>query len=162
MEVTKDLDVKWHEKFAKESFNKTWDLMEKENRTFEEDNEMVHTAHTSRYHWGVLVSNELGKPVNLQRGEWQIARVYTIVKRAEPALHHANLCLKITEENKIGDFDLAFAYEALTRASALAGNKKGYTKYFKLAEEAGNKIKKKEDKDYFFEELNGGNWFNIK
>lgn len=123
---------------------------------------MVNAAHTSRYHWGILVSKELGKPVNLQRGEWQISRVFTLVKRAEPALHHANLCLKLTEENKIVDFTLAFAYEAVARASALAGNKKDYTKYFKLAEEAGNKIKKKEDNDYFFEELKGGNWFNIK
>jgi hypothetical protein len=84
------------------------------------------------------------------------------LERSEPVLYHANLCLKITLENNIGDFDLGFAYEVIARASALAGNKKDYEKYFKLAEEAGNKIKKKEDREYFFEELNGGNWFNIK
>ncbi|MFX1501106.1 MAG: hypothetical protein ACFFDH_09115 [Promethearchaeota archaeon] len=156
--MTEDSDIKWHEKFAKASFNKTWDLMEKRDRSPEDEVEMVHTVHSSRYHWGVLVANNKGTPVNLQRGEWQIARVYTILKRAEPALYHANLCLKITEENKIEDFDLAFAYEAIARASALAGNKKDYEKFFKLAEESGNRIKKKEDKAYFFEELNGGIW----
>jgi hypothetical protein len=155
-------DIKWHEKFAKASFNKTWDLMEKKDRIEDEDNEMVNNAHSSRYHWGVLVANKKGTPVNLQRGEWQIARVYTLLERKESALHHANLCLKITKDNNIGDFDLGFAYEAIARASALAGNKDDYEKYYKLAVEAGNKIEKKEDRDYFLEELNGGNWFNIK
>jgi len=155
-------DIKWHEKFAKDSFNKTWDLLDKNDRTTEENNEMVHAAHTSRYHWGILVANDKGTPVNLQRGEWQIARVYTVLERKEPALHHAKLCLDLTKEHNIGDFDLAFAYEAMARASALAGKKNDFEKYFKLAEEAGNKIKKKDDKDYFFEDLNGGNWFNMK
>lgn len=155
-------DIKWHEKFAKDSFNKTWDLLDKKNRNIEEDNEMVHNVHTSRYHWGVLVANDKGTPINLQRGEWQIARVYTVLERKEPALHHAKLCLDLTKEHNIGDFDLAFAYEAMARASALAGKKNDFEKYFKLAEEVGNKIKKKDDKDYFFEDLNGGNWFNMK
>ncbi len=56
-------------------------------------------------------------------------------------------------------FDLAFAHEALARASALAGNKKGYEKHLKLANEAGEKIKDKGDRDYFFEDLKAGKWF---
>jgi hypothetical protein len=48
--MSKDLNFKWHEKFAKGSFNKTWDLMEKKDRSTEEDNDMIHTAHSSRYH----------------------------------------------------------------------------------------------------------------
>jgi len=157
--LSKNIDFKWHEKVAKDCFNKTWELLEKKDRTHEEDNEMVHTVHTSRYHWGVMVVNKLGTPVNLQRGEWQIARVYTVLKRKEPALYHANICLEITKEHNIGDFDLAFAYEAIARASALAGKPEDYKSYLNLAKEAGEKIKIKEDRDYFFEELNGGNWF---
>jgi len=122
---------------------------------------MIHTAHTSRYHWGILVANKKGEPVNLQRGEWLIAHVYTILEREEPALYHANICLKITKNYKIVDFDLAFAYESMARASALAGNKKDYEKFYKLAEEAGEKIKDKDDREYFLGELKGGNWFNM-
>ncbi|MFX1575130.1 MAG: hypothetical protein ACFFB0_20525 [Promethearchaeota archaeon] len=155
-------DIKWHEKFAKNSFNRTWDLIDKKDRTADDNNEMVHAAHTSRYHWGILVANEKGTPLNLQRGEWQITRVYTILERGEPALHHAKLCLDLTRKHKIDDFDLAFAYEAMARASALSGKKEDFEKYFKLAEEAGNKIKKKDDRDYFLEELNGGKWFDMK
>src|SRR4051812_28011006 len=32
-------------------FNHTWTLLEKENRTPDEDDEMVHAAHASAYHW---------------------------------------------------------------------------------------------------------------
>jgi hypothetical protein len=81
------------------------------------------------------------------------------LEREEPALYHANLCLQITLDNNIEDFDLAFAHEALARASALAGNKKDYEHHLKLAKEAGEKIKDKGDKEYFFEDLNAGEWF---
>jgi hypothetical protein len=155
-------DLKFHEKMAKGCFNQTWDLIDKKDRTKEEETQMVHTAHASRYHWAALVSNGKGTPLNLQRGEWQIARVYTILERAEPALYHANICLELTKEHNIGDFDLGFAYEAMARASALAKNKDDFKKYYKLAQEAGEKIAKKDDKDYFFEDLEGGKWFGMK
>jgi len=158
--MSENKDLKVHEKVAKDCFNKTWDLLEKKDRTPEEDNEMIHTVHASRYHWGVLAANGKGTALNLQRGEWQIARVYNVLEREEPALYHANLCLKLTKDNEIGDYDLAFAHEAVARASALAGNKKNYEKHLKLAQETGEKIRDKGDRDYFFEDLNGGNWFN--
>lgn len=147
---------------AKASFNKTWDYLDKKDRSLSEDAEMIHVVHASRYHWGVLVSNGKGKPVNLQRGEWQVSRVYAVLEMADPALYHAKLCLKLSEENDIKDFDLAFAHEAIARAHALSGKKAEYEKYFKLAEDAGNQINKKEDKEYFFQELNGGKWFGMR
>jgi len=82
--------------------------------------------------------------------------------RREPALYHAKQCLKLIEENDIGDFDLAFDYEAVARASALLQNKEDFEKYNELALKAGKEIKEKEDKDYFFEDLNGGLWFGMK
>ena len=158
--MSENKDLKTHEKLAKACFNKTWELLDKTDRNAEDDTEMIHTVHASRYHWGVLVANGQGSALNLQRGEWQIARVYTVLEREEPALYHAELCLKITQDNDIGDFDLAFAHEALARASALAGNKEDYEKNLKLAKEAGEKIKDKGDREYFFEDLNAGEWFN--
>jgi hypothetical protein len=157
--VTDKDDLKLHEKFAKQCFNKTWELLDKKDRSPEEDNEMIHTVHASRYHWGVLVAKQMGTALNLQRGEWQVARVYTLLEREEPALHHANICLKLTLENDIGDFDLGFAYEAMARASALSGNKADKNNYLKMAKEAGEKIKDEGDRDYFFEELSSGKWF---
>ncbi|NHJ86940.1 MAG: hypothetical protein FK734_15870 [Asgard group archaeon] len=137
-----------HKKMAINLFNHTWDFLDKKDRTIEENDEMIHSAHASRYHWG-----KIGKPINFERGEWQISRVYSVLKRSEPALYHAQRCLDICKANNIGDFDIAFAYEALARAYSIAGmsDKKQY--YLDLAQEAGEKIAKKDDKEYFFSEI---------
>ena len=139
---------KAHKKSAVELFNLTWSLLGKKKRTKEEDDKMIHAAHASRFHWG-----EVGTPLEFERGEWQISRVYSVLKRSEPALHHAKRCLEICEENNIGDFDIAFAYEAMARAYATAGDKKNCEKHIHLAERAAEQIKKKGDRDYFLGEL---------
>jgi len=79
--------------------------------------------------------------------------VYTVVKRPESALYHTMRCLEICKENNIGDWDIAFAYEAMARAYAVAGQKTECKKYIELANKAGEQIKVKGDKDYLFSEL---------
>jgi hypothetical protein len=103
---------------AKELFNAVWDLLDKGGRTPADDDAMLHMAHASRHHWAAV-----GAPVNLVRGEWQCARVYAVLRRAEPAAYHARRCLALCEEHGIGDFDRAYAYEALARAAAVAGDR---------------------------------------
>ena len=137
-----------HKKFAVDLFNLTWSLLDKKDRTKEEDDKMVHAAHASRFHWG-----EIGTPLHFERGEWQISRVYAILNRPQPALYHAQRCLEICTANNFGDFDIAFAYEAMARAYAIAGQSAEREKYLKLAQQAGEQIKQKEDKDYFSAEL---------
>lgn len=104
-------------RLAAQLFNGVWTLLESENRTADDDDRMLHMAHASRYHWG-----RVGLPANLARGEWQCSRVYAVLHRPEPSLHHARRVLEICQLNGIGDFDLAFAYEALARAHAEAGD----------------------------------------
>ena len=138
-----------HKRFAVNLFNLVWEFLDKPKRTTEEDDRMVHAAHASRYHWG-----EIGGPVEIVRGEWQISRVYSILKRPQPALYHAKRSLDVCQKNDIGDFDLAFAYEAMARALALSGERFDCEKYLQLAKEAGKKIKEEEDRNYFLGELN--------
>ena len=114
----KAIDPEARRRLAAACFNKTWTLLEKDDRTPEDDDEMLHCAHASRYHWG-----EIGTAANRARGEWQCARVYAVLGRPEPALHHARRCLEICESDPgaLEDWDLPFAYEALARAHALGG-----------------------------------------
>jgi hypothetical protein len=65
-------------------FNDTWALLEKESRTAEEDDRMVHMAHASRFHW-----DNAGDDQHRAVGEGQVARVYAVLRRGEPALFHA-------------------------------------------------------------------------
>jgi hypothetical protein len=140
----------FHKKSAVDLFNLVWNLLDKEGRTRSEDDAMVHAAHSSRYHWG-----EIGTPLKMERGEWQISRVYSTLNRAESTLYHAHRCLEICQENNIGGFDIAFAYEAMARAHAVAGSRADMEKYLQLGREAGERIEKKEDREYFFSELKG-------
>ena len=88
------LEPETHRQLGADYFNKTWTLMEKADRTREDDDEMLHCTHASAYHW-----LQVGTPANRSRGEWQCSRVYTLLGRAEPALHHARRCLEIVEAN---------------------------------------------------------------
>jgi hypothetical protein len=146
--MTEEKDLEIHKIFAIQTFNQTWDLIDKPERSQAEIDRMINTAHASRYHWEIA-----GEPVNIARGEWQISRVYAILLRLEPCLYHASRCLQITLENDLKDFDLAFAYEAMARACNLAGDDLETSKYMVLAEEAGAQIEKKDNRDYFFSEL---------
>ena len=143
------MDQSIHRQMAIELFNLTWDLMEQPDRTPAETDRMINAAHASRYHWEIA-----GDAVNIARGEWQISRVYSVVGRAEPCLYHAERCLHVTLENELVDFDLAFAYEAMARACHLSGDLLETAKFITLGQEAGEKIEKEDDREYFFRELN--------
>ncbi|QFT88440.1 hypothetical protein FIU87_07275 [Bacillus sp. THAF10] len=147
-EVQENLKYDFHRKTAVTLFNQVWDLMEKEDRTPEEDFQMIHKAHASRFHWG-----EIGEPVNFSRGEWQISRVYAVLKRAEPSLYHAKRNMDICLENDIKDFDLAFAYEALARAYSIALDHKNKEAFLKLATEASFHIEKEGDRKLVLSDL---------
>ncbi len=146
-----------HRKFAIDCFNRVWSLLGKKDRTKEDDDEMMHAAHASRFHWG-----EIGTPLEKERGEWQISRVYSVLNRPQSALFHAARCLEICRENKIGDFDIAFAHEAVARASACSGKKFEFEKHYQLAKQAGHKIKEKGDREYFLGDLESGLWYGMK
>jgi hypothetical protein len=137
-----------HHKFAVDCFNGTWDLIEKDNRTPQDDARMIHMAHASRFHWG-----EIGTPLNFARGDWQISRVYAILGQAENALKYAQSCIQLCDSNHLGDFDLAFAYESAARAYAVLGDIKMMEKHLNLAKEAGQVIEKVDDRTYFFSQL---------
>ena len=105
-----------------ELFNGTWALIESRA----DDDVMLNMAHASAYHWAVAPEC---LPQNRARSEWLLARVYALLGRAEPSLHHARRCLAWCEEHGLRDWDLAFAYEALARASMVAGNEAGAVSY---------------------------------
>jgi hypothetical protein len=139
-----------HRRLGVELFNHVWTLVETPDRTPDQTDEMIHAAHASRHHW----SRASGAgPENLARGEWQCSRVYAVLGRGEPALWHAHRVLEICESNGIGDWDLAFAYEALTRAHRLVGNQDEAERYLALAREAGENITEDDDRELLLSEV---------
>lgn len=61
--------------------------------------------------------------------------------------------MEICKEDNIRDRDIAFAYEAMARACAVAGQKAECKNYLELANKAAEQIKEKGDRDYLLSEL---------
>jgi hypothetical protein len=127
-------------------YNSSWALMELSDRTPEQDDELVHHVHASMYHW--LKAPEC-EPKNRARGEWLCSRAYSVLGRAEPALHHARRCVEICEQHadNMEDWDLAFAYEALARAHRVAGHAEEAQRYEQRGRELADQIADPEDKE---------------
>ncbi len=62
--------------------------------------------------------------------------------------------LQLCLDNKIGDFDLAFAYEAMARAAKVSGNEADCDHYLSLAHEASEHIEDEEDRQLVIQDLN--------
>ena len=116
--VAADPEGEWHRMQAVEANNCTWELIEKEGRTPEEDEDMLRRAYASTYHWARAARRE---PANSARGDWLLARVQLLVGRPELSLHHADRCLATCREHGLADFDLAYAHEARGRALRALG-----------------------------------------
>lgn len=135
------IDAEARRRLAVDLFNHVWTLLETTGRSPEQDDEMVHAAHASRFHWG-----QVGDAAHRARGEWQVSRVYATLGRAEPALHHARRCLDLCQTHDLGDWDLAAAYEALARASRVAGDEAGLVGYRSAATDALEHVADPEDR----------------
>ena len=136
-----------HRKLAVDLFNHTWTLLDNKKRTPEQDEEMVHAAHASRYHWGIA-----GTKKNHARGEWQIARVYAVLKRFASSAHHAQLYMDDCKMHDFGPFDLAFANEGLARA-LVSNNPMEAEKHLAKARKVGEGIEKDEDREWLHTNL---------
>ncbi len=147
-----------HLHFARQINGKVWELLGMSGRSPEQDMEMVHAAHASLHHW-----LQIGNAAHHQRGEWLIARVYIVLENPYAALRHARRCLKLTTQNpeEMEDFDVAYAHEALARASALSGDTDAARDYRTQARRAGDAIEVEEDRRLFLADFEGGDWYGV-
>jgi hypothetical protein len=129
-------------------FNHAWTYIVAANRSPDDDERMIDAAHASAHFW-----RDVGKPENWVRSQWQLARVYAVAGRAEPALHHARRSLALCETYGIAGFDRPFAYEALARAHALAGDAEHMQRCLAQARALSSGIDDDHDRSYLLDEL---------
>ncbi len=148
VETMMKLSPDQHRQCAKALFNSVWTLLEQPERTRDEDDLMVHRAHAMMLHW-----LQVGEPVNFARGEWQLSRVYAVLGRFEPAVHHAERCRVICEDTGLGAFDKAFACEALARAHAVGGNEPEMESFLDRARAAAREVDDEADRAILLADL---------
>jgi len=137
------LDAAAHRALGAGLYNRTWELLELEDRTPAQDDEMVDTAHASAYHW-----RHVGHVANSSRAHWLMSRVYATLGRGEPSLHHARRAVAILEGGGEGveDWDFPSAAEAMARALAVSGDLAGAAEWKAKAVEAAGAIAGEEDR----------------
>ena len=145
--------------FAKTIFNSIWGLLEKSDRTPEEDRDILLAAFASLYHW-----KRAGTAVHEQRGSWMVSRVYLTLEKGKDALAWARRCFEISDGHpfEMEDFDLAYAQEALARAYAQSGDQEKALKHWNRAAKLGERIEDPEDKKIFIEDFQSGSWYNLR
>lgn len=111
------LDPEQQRAVAIQLFNRTWEFLDQSERTAEDDEQMMHCAHASAWHW-----SQVGTDENRAISEWQIARVYSELGRGESALRHAQRAVDYAASAGI-PWLIASSYEGLARAHAVAGDR---------------------------------------
>lgn len=106
-----------HLELARTTFNKTWELLDREDRTEEDDREMAAMALASRYHW-----RQVGEAKNHSISDWQVSRVFAALGDAQMALSFGKAALEVAVESGLTPFYVGFGHEAVARAAALVGD----------------------------------------
>ena len=75
----------FHRETAKKCFNETWNYLEKKDRDADDEQQMLHLAHTARYHRSFV-----GTDRNFAIGDWLISRLYAALNEPRLALHLPN------------------------------------------------------------------------
>lgn len=118
MAPTPEFDVAAaHRYFAAACFNAAWDLIDKKDRTPDDDQRMIAVALASLYHW-----SERPDCGDMQRsvGYWQASRVHALAGLAGEARRYGELCFAVSGE--LPPFYRGYAHEALARAARVAGD----------------------------------------
>ena len=105
----------FHRRQAVEANNSVWDLLGKDPRSADDDEELLRRAYAAAYHWQRATG---AGPENEARACWLVAKVLLVTGQPEASLRSADRCLAACAQHGLVDFDLAYAHEARARALA--------------------------------------------
>jgi hypothetical protein len=137
-----------HQYFAVESFNGAWELIEKPDRTVDDDAEMLQRAFASRWHWGFV-----GGAEQTATGDWQIAHCASLLGYGWMAQMYAQRAFETCEREGWTDWRRASMLEGVARAAAAAGDAEQHARYYALASEAVAAIADEAERDVIASQL---------
>ena len=140
-----------HKYYSVNCFNQAWDLIDKTERTPEEDEEMIRLSLASHYHW---TQRDDYSNTNASIALWQISRIYTILGQADNARRYGQICLEASQGEGVTPFFLGYAYEALARAEAAGGKEEEMQAFLKDARTTAEKVKEADEKNMLLDDLN--------
>jgi len=146
-----DFDVNAaHRYFSAQCFNGAWDLIDKADRTPQEDEEMIRLNQASIWHW---TQREDCTPTHMSTGYWQASRIYAILGQVDNARRYGQLCLDASQGEDVPPFYLGYAYEALARTEAVAGNHAKTEQYLNEAQKTAEQVSDPDSKKWLLDDL---------
>ena len=139
-----------HRYFSARCFNRAWDLIDKPDRTPEEDEEMLRLSLAAHWHW---TQRDDYTPTNASIGHWQTSRIYALRGQPENAHRYGLLCLAASQSEGVSPFYLGYAYEALARAEAIAGDREKMQIHLAAARRLADSVTKAEDRQALLDDL---------
>ena len=138
----------WHRTFAVAAFNRSWDLIDKADRSPAEDAELLTAVFASRFHW-----EPIGDDENKAVGDWQIAHAASHLDLPQIALTFATSALERAQAAGRTDWLLASCYEGVARAHAIAGDRDERDRYVELARAVLAGVDDPDDRDLIESQL---------
>jgi len=141
-------DATDHRSLAVETFNRTWELLDRSPRTAVEDAEMLTTVFASRYHWLLA-----GGPRNFSVSDWQVARVAAVLGFADLAKQFGQTALDLAIEHDLGAFYVGYGHEALARAARVAADDAAAAHHLAAAYEQLDRIESSAERELLTPDL---------
>jgi hypothetical protein len=130
-----------HRHFSVHCFNRTWDLIDKPNRTQADDEAMVLCALASLWHWTQRADCS---DQNLSIGHWQISRACALAGQGDAALQHGRRSLELAKG--LAPFVVGYAHEALARAALVRKDRVEFAEHLREAKSCADAVTGAEDR----------------
>lgn len=117
-EPTTDGDTDWHRGQGVQANNSVWELLERDDRTPEEDEDLLRRAYAAAYHWA---RTSAATAVTEVRATYLVGKAHLVTGSPDLALRAAERMLDLCARHDIVDFDLAYSHELHGRALAAVG-----------------------------------------
>lgn len=104
--------ARWHRTMGPLLFNRTWELLDADERNEHDDDAMLSATFGQRFHW-----YQVGTPLHMAISDWQVSRVAAVLGLADLAERFGRRSLDLCEENDLPPFYRGYAHEALARAA---------------------------------------------
>lgn len=136
-----------HRYFSAGCFNETWVLIDKPDRSPEDNEQMIRLAQASLWHW---TQRPDCNDTNLSVGYWLASRVHALVGEPDNARKYARLC-----QDKAPDepFYQGYACEAMARAEIVAGNNADGREHLEKAWHFAERVADPEEKQMLVDDL---------
>lgn len=132
----------WHQRFGPQAFNRAWELLDREDLSRVEEEELLASTFAQRYHWYAA-----GEPRNRAIADWQVSRVAAVLGYADLARRFGERSLELSQAHGLGPFLEGFAHEAIARAAAVVDDVETFTHHLNAAKTLISEITDDEERE---------------